>query len=120
MEAGFDYACLWQVDKLGKRFWKPLLRIENRFEKSQKTTIEFGDDEYGPEIIVDHIEQFMESPNPEHFPNKDQPFFIYYPMILVHSPFIPTPPQRIPGVEKTSRRISRTWWPTWITSLGAL
>ncbi len=76
-DAGFDHACLWQVDRLGSRFWNPLLYIdgENR---------QFGPDEYGPDIVTDHITDFMAA-------SRDKPFFVYYPMILVHSPFLPTP-----------------------------
>jgi arylsulfatase A len=75
--AGFDRVCLWQVDRLGSRFWNPLLYVdgENR---------QFGKDDYGPAIVNDYALKFME----EH---RDRPFFLYYPMILVHSPFEPTP-----------------------------
>lgn len=78
-EAGFDHHLLWQVDRLGSRFWKPLLHVdgENR---------PFGDDRYGPEIATKYITDFMADHR-----GKKRPFFIYYPMILVHSPFIPTP-----------------------------
>src|SRR5690606_18650955 len=76
-EAGFDRMCLWQVDKLGSRYWNPLLYIdgENR---------EFGQDDYGPDIVCDYLLKFMD----EH---RNKPFFLYYPMILVHNPFEPTP-----------------------------
>lgn len=76
-DAGFDRHCLWQVDKLGGRYWKPLLTIdgENR---------QFPDQQYGPEIVTDYILEFMEA-------NQQRPFFAYYPMILVHGPFEPTP-----------------------------
>lgn len=74
---GFDRWCLWQVDKLGDRYWNPLLNVdgENR---------QFGRDDYGPDIVNQHVLQFME----EH---RDGPFLVYYPMIMVHNPFLPTP-----------------------------
>lgn len=77
--AGFDHHCLWQVEKLGSRYWKPLLNIdgENR---------QFKEDDYGPDIATRSITEFMEQTQ-----NQKKPFFIYYPMILVHSPFLPTP-----------------------------
>ena len=78
-DAGFDHHCLWQVDKLGDRFWKPKLTIDGE-EK------DYGEDEYGPEIVTDYLAQFMESQSA-----SGKPFFAYYPMILVHSPFVPTP-----------------------------
>jgi len=76
-EMGFERCCLWQVDKLGGRYWNPLLYIngENR---------QFEEGDYGPDIVTDHILQFMEE-------QRDGPFFVYYPMILVHSPFLPAP-----------------------------
>ena len=76
-DAGFEHICLWQVDRLGSRFWKPLLYVdgENR---------EFGNGDYGPDIVTRYITDFMED-------HQDESFFVYYPMILVHSPFVPTP-----------------------------
>ena len=76
-QAGFESICLWQVDKLGSRYWQPLLYVdgENR---------QFGADEYGPEVCTQHLLDFMKA-------NRDKPFFAYYPMILVHNPFEPTP-----------------------------
>jgi arylsulfatase A-like enzyme len=76
-KTGFDHCCLWQVDRLGDRFWNPLLYIngENR---------QFDQDDYGPDIVTDHILEFIEE-------NRQGPFLVYYPMILVHNPFLPTP-----------------------------
>ncbi len=84
MQTGFDSACLWQVDKLGDRFWNPLLWIENGEEKSADPNQQFEKDDYGPDIAVDAISDFMAA-------ESDKPFFVYYPMILVHNPFLPTP-----------------------------
>ena len=39
---------------------------------------------YGPEVATDFLIDFIET-------NKDRPFLVYYPMILVHNPFPPTP-----------------------------
>ncbi|MCA9075979.1 MAG: sulfatase-like hydrolase/transferase [Planctomycetaceae bacterium] len=76
-DCGFDHLCLWQVDRLGERYHEPLLWIdgENR---------QFDANDYGPEVCADSLIDFMKQ-------HKDQPFFVYYPMILVHSPFVPTP-----------------------------
>jgi len=76
-QAGFDHVCLWQVDKLGERYQEPLLHVdgENR---------QFDADQYGPQVATNHLTDFMK----EH---SREPFFVYYPMILVHSPFVPTP-----------------------------
>ncbi|WP_149275011.1 sulfatase-like hydrolase/transferase [Pareuzebyella sediminis] len=74
---GFDSYCLWQVDQRGKRYKDPLLRI------AEKGTVKFPG-EYGPDIFTEYIENFMES-------HVDEPMFIYYPMVLTHDPFVPTP-----------------------------
>ena len=79
-EAGFDEHCLWQVDSNGpgSRFWQPIIRV-NGEEKAFS-----DDDDYGPNICTDYICEFIER-------NSDKPFFVYYPMILTHGPFFPTP-----------------------------
>jgi len=76
-DAGFDRYCLWQVDKKGTRYWNPLLNIDG--ENKQ-----FAEDDYGPDIVNEFVLNFIEK-------NKDGPFFAYYPMLLVHNPFLPTP-----------------------------
>ena len=76
-DTGFERHCLWQVDKLGGRFWGPAVTIDGELKQ-------FGDDVYGPDVycqfLIDRMEEY-----------KDEPFFLYYPMVLVHSPFVPTP-----------------------------
>lgn len=84
-KAGFDESCLWQVttQKTGKnggeRFWSPPLLKNGKF-----LTIEENQGKYGPDIMSDFVCDFIET-------NKDEPFFVYYPTVLVHSPFVPTP-----------------------------
>ena len=75
--AGFDDFCLWQVDQLGSRYKDPLLTIKGEGAKEFKGR-------FGPDVFVDHINAFMRK-------NKDNPFFVYYPMVLTHDPFVPTP-----------------------------
>ncbi len=48
--------------------------------KILETTIE----DYGPDIVSDYIIEFIER-------NQENPFFVYYPMILAPNPFTPTP-----------------------------
>ncbi|MCL6274907.1 sulfatase-like hydrolase/transferase [Muricauda sp. 2012CJ35-5] len=76
-EAGFEDYCLWQVDTLGSRYKSPVVSIKG------KGVVEFKD-KYGPDLFVDHIEEFMKT-------NREHPFFVYYPMVLTHDPFVPTP-----------------------------
>ncbi|MGB2561067.1 MAG: sulfatase-like hydrolase/transferase [Akkermansiaceae bacterium] len=84
---GFDQSCLWQHTRGGRsmedgikydrRFVNPMLEF-NGEEK------EFTNGEYGPQLCTDFICDFIEE-------NKEKPFLVYYPMILTHCPFDPTP-----------------------------
>ena len=76
-KAGFDDYCLWQIDELGSRYKDPRLSIKGKVTKEYKN-------EFGPDLFVEHIKNFMHA-------NKDNPFFVYYPMALTHDPFVPTP-----------------------------
>lgn len=86
-DAGFQRHCLWQVDKGGPRFWGPVITTDG-------TTQQFGKNVFGPDIycqfLLDRMDEY-----------QDEPFFLYYPMALVHwdhdstkedpHQFIPTP-----------------------------
>ena len=75
---GFDTYCLWNTGNTERRrFWNPSLESDGRI-------LQVEEDDYGPDIMADFLLGFIES-------NKDRPFFAYYPMVLVHSPFVPTP-----------------------------
>lgn len=85
-KAGFDEFALWQVTQGkgvkqggGERFWSPPLEINGTL-----TTIEENRNKYGPDLMSDHVCDFIKR-------HKDQPFFVYYPSVLVHDPFVPTP-----------------------------
>ena len=82
-KAGFNEYCLWQLTKQkkdgGERFWSPMLEHNGKIVSSAE-----NENQYGPDILCDFICDFMER-------NKAQPFFAYYPMVLVHDPFVPTP-----------------------------
>lgn len=82
-KAGFDEYCLWQLTQQkkdgGERFWSPQLECNGTVLSNKD-----NDGLYGPDILCDFICGFMER-------NKTQPFFAYYPMVLVHDPFVPTP-----------------------------
>lgn len=82
-KAGFGDYCLWQLDERGRRYKSPLLK---------KKTAEYKtyENEYGPDIFLDYAQNFISE-------NKDKPFFLYYPMCLVHDPFQYTPDT--PGYE---------------------
>lgn len=85
VKAGFDEYMLWQLTtgkggkEGGERFWSPPIEHNGKF-----LTKKMNDGKYGPDMFCDFICDFMER-------NKENPFFVYYPMVLVHNPFIPTP-----------------------------
>lgn len=77
---GFDEYCLWQVSKEkseGERYANPLV-VQNGKELPR------NEDQYGPDVFSDYIINFIDR-------KKKEPFFVYYPMNLVHDPFVPTP-----------------------------
>ena len=84
---GFEQSCLWQHTRSGRsndggktidrRFVNPQLEF-NGVEK------DFTNGEYAPQICTDFICDFIDE-------NKKKPFLVYYPMILTHCPFDPTP-----------------------------
>ena len=77
---GFDEYCLWQLTRMKKdkppRYANPGLEI-NGEEKDFPG-------KYGPDLVSDFLIDFIKR-------NKDESFFAYYPMILPHWPFQPTP-----------------------------
>jgi len=82
--AGFDESCLWQHTRgrtgpegNDSRYPNPLLEINGQPR-------EFTKGEYAPDIVSDFACDFIER-------KRNQPFLVYYPMILTHCPFWPTP-----------------------------
>ena len=74
---GFDGHTLWQVNRRPPRYPNPGLEIDGQ-------QVDFTQGEYGPDLVCDALCQFIRE-------KKDAPFFAYYPMILPHSPHVPTP-----------------------------
>jgi arylsulfatase A len=74
---GFDSHCLWQIGGRASRYWEPRI-VENG--KVRKNT----DDRFGPDVCNDFLVDFIRT-------NRKRPFFAYYPMMLPHWPFVPTP-----------------------------
>lgn len=77
---GFDEYCLWQLTKPrreGKRYANPLIEQNGKI-------LDRDENAYGPDIFANFVLRFIER-------KKNEPFFVYYPMVLVHDPFVPTP-----------------------------
>jgi arylsulfatase A len=100
---GFDQSLLWQLTYEGR--YRPGTKLDSRYVNpvlfvDGEMTI-YSDGEYGPDLCADFIIDFMADNARE-----DRPFFAYYPMILPHFPFDPTPlsdtwdPERLGSAER--------------------
>jgi arylsulfatase A-like enzyme len=79
-DAGFDEYCLWHTghtELKGSRYADPVILENGKFREDLKGG-------YGPDVWVEYINSFMQR-------NREEPFFVYYPMALPHWPMVPTP-----------------------------
>jgi arylsulfatase A len=77
---GFDEYSLWQLThgkKDGERFANPLIEENGKEMPRIKGA-------YGPDILCNYMLEYIKR-------KKDNHVFIYYPMVLTHDPFVPTP-----------------------------
>ena len=90
---GFDNYCLWNYPGTSRsRFWNPsLMRDGKLMETTEK--------DYGPDILTDYLIDFIGK-------NRSKPFFAYYPMLLVHSPFLKTPDSKIDANRLISKSLT--------------
>lgn len=81
-KAGFDEYMLWQLTHpkaVGERFWSPTFEHNGKLLSKKD-----NEGKYGPDMLCDFVCDFIDR-------NQEDPFFVYYPMVLVHDPFVPTP-----------------------------
>ena len=88
--AGFDTWCMWTGGEAGnppsdERYWDPYI-----FRKGAPSQTYPG--AFGPDVFSDFVIDLAR----EH-KDGDKPFFVYYPMVLTHTPFTTTPHE--PDVE---------------------
>lgn len=76
---GFDEYCLWQLTRRPNRFANPGFEVNGK-------EVDHQDGSYGPDIVTDYACDFIERKA-----KADKPFLLYYPMMLPHWPFDPTP-----------------------------
>ena len=81
---GFDEHLLWQLSDTGRDSIGRDKRYVNPVLKQNGELYEKNEGKYSTDIIVDYINDFMTR-------KKNEPFLVYYPMILTHCPFDPTP-----------------------------
>jgi arylsulfatase A len=95
-EAGFDDYCLWHFGEEGKgsRYAAPKLYRNGELMAGLEKR-------YGPDVFCEHLCGFVSA-------NKGRPFFAYWPMVLTHAPYEPTPDsasqKKPPGKGKEARR----------------
>lgn len=82
---GFDEYCMWTGGEgnnppSNKRYWHPYIH-----SKDGSMTYKGA---YGPDIFTEFLIDFMSKHAAE-----EQPLFMYYPMVLTHTPFVTTPAQ---------------------------
>jgi len=106
-QAGFEESALWQLkalDAKGSRYWGPT-RVVNG-----KTRID--EEGFGPDRDQAFALDFIER-------HRDRPFFLYYPMVLVHDPFVPTPDSMSSKSEKDRFAGMMTYMDTQVGALLA-
>ena len=100
-DSGFDEYCVWHAhhtEEKGSRYKDPII-----YEKGEYLKDTAG--KYGDDIFADRIMDFVER-------NKDEDFFVYFPMALTHGPFEPTPDNpEFDGFEPMSNKTlgGKTW-----------
>ena len=72
--------------KGGRRYWNPKLYKNGQWVESVKN-------DYGPDLCTNFILSFIKK-------HRDEPFFVYYPMLLPHIPFIRTPDSTYKGLKR--------------------
>lgn len=79
-KSGFDEHFVWHAghtEDKGSRYAAPTIQDNGRLRR-------FNKDHYGPDLFSDYGCRFIER-------NRERPFFLYYPMVLTHGPYNPTP-----------------------------
>lgn len=92
--AGFDEYCVYHMEGVfppkGSRYRNPKV-IQNG------ELLGILDGKYGPDIFTDYLLDFIDR-------NRSGPFLAYYPMVITHSPFEPTPDSVEWGQNITNKR----------------
>lgn len=106
---GFDEHCLHHLFKEeGSRYINPTMSING----VRKT---FAKGEYGPDICHDFAADFIRR-------NREKPFLLYYPMILTHGPYQPTPDSKAydPNIKGKKQGASKQYYTDMVTYMDKL
>jgi len=74
---GFDEFLIWGVSDKGERYWDPAYNKNGQPLSDTKG-------KYGPDLLHEFVVDFIRR-------HQSQPFFVYYPMPLIHGPILRTP-----------------------------
>lgn len=79
VQLGFDEYLLWNFGEQGKgsRYWDPTFYQNGKLLENAKGR-------FGPDLIADEVANFIER-------HRAESFFVYYPLVLPHDPFIEPP-----------------------------
>ena len=87
VEHGFDAYCMWTWFYKGKkssRYYQPQIHQDGKI-------IDGSESDFGPDAYNDFVLDFIDKNAGANASTDGNPFFIYYPMALVHSPFVHPP-----------------------------
>jgi arylsulfatase A len=71
----------------GERYWNPEYNLNGRQMPNTES-------KYGPDLLHAFVVDFIQR-------HTSQPFFVYYPMPLIHGPILATPDSKQPGTAKS-------------------
>ena len=94
--AGFDEFCVWTWHyqrKKPSRYWDPFIWQGGKLREDLKG-------KYGPDVHCDFVIDFIER-------NRSRAFLAYYPMNLVHGPFVRTPDSQAAAEKAKGKRKKR-------------
>ena len=80
-EAGFDEYLLWYLGTKGSRYADPVLTGTGEEAETHAGA-------YGPDLLADFVVDAIEG---QVAARPEQPFLVYYSLVLTHAPFVPTP-----------------------------
>ncbi len=89
---GFDEMLTWRSYNTPDRYWDPNLYVNGRKQAFPGR--------YGPDIMQDAVFAFIDKTRVR-YPGK--PFFVYYPSVFPHSPYIHTPDSKSPEIGKAEK-----------------
>ena len=92
---GFDEFLIWGVDMRqgkGSRYWDPDFNMNGQ-------PLSDAQGKYGPDLLHEFVVDFIRR-------HQDQPFFIHYPMTLIHGPIERTPDSAAKGADHYADNIA--------------